>query len=80
MKREDLRVTKLPNGVVVASIENNSPITRVSAIVNVGARHEKHDTLGAAHVIRAASNLVRLLLYCTYDHGLDTSVLLSVLG
>jgi len=54
---EPLRVTKLPNGLVVASIENHSPVTRVSAVVNVGARDEAPGQQGAAHALRVYSGL-----------------------
>ncbi len=58
LKKEDVQITKLPNGIVVASIETNNPITRLSAVVNVGARNEDYDSLGATHVIRSGCNLV----------------------
>ncbi len=69
LKKEDLKVTKLPNGVVVASIENNSPITKLLAVVNAGSRNEENDTLGASHVLRAASNLVSM---STRANGVDS--------
>lgn len=59
LQREPLRVTKLPNGIVVATLENYSPVSRVSAVVNAGARHETNDTQGASHGLRVYSSLVR---------------------
>ncbi|XP_074648047.1 cytochrome b-c1 complex subunit 2, mitochondrial-like [Tubulanus polymorphus] len=51
------KVSQLPNGAVVASVENYSPITRLSVIYKAGARYEHHHALGASHCIRIASNL-----------------------
>lgn len=54
---QDVKVTRLPNGVIVASLENYSPISRVAVLYNAGSRHETSDNLGITHYIRAASNL-----------------------
>lgn len=54
---QEVKVTRLPNGVVVASLENYSPISRVSVLYNAGSRHESADNQGITHYIRAASNL-----------------------
>jgi len=51
------KVTRLPNGVVVASYENYSPLARVSVLYHAGSRHEPADQLGITHCIRAAANL-----------------------
>jgi len=55
--REPLRVTKLENGTVVASIENHSPVTRIAAVVNAGSRDEAAGQQGVAHALRAFSSL-----------------------
>lgn len=73
LQREALKVTKLSNGIVVATLENYSPVSRVSAVVNAGARHETNDTQGAAHGLRVYSslstkNFTRLGLSRTLDH------------
>jgi ubiquinol-cytochrome c reductase core subunit 2 len=54
---QDVKVTRLPNGVVVASLENYSPLSRVAVLYNAGSRHESAENLGITHCIRAASNL-----------------------
>ena len=53
-------MTRLPNGILVASIENHGPVSHVSAVVNAGARHESADQRGVAHALRVYSNLVEL--------------------
>jgi len=53
---QEAKVTRLPNGVVVASLENFSPLSRVSVLYHAGARHESADNLGVTHFLRAASN------------------------
>uniref|UniRef100_A0A8C6TQ50 Ubiquinol-cytochrome c reductase core protein 2a n=1 Tax=Neogobius melanostomus TaxID=47308 RepID=A0A8C6TQ50_9GOBI len=50
-------VSKLPNGLVIASLENYSPISSVGLFVKAGSRHETVDSPGVAHVLRLASNL-----------------------
>jgi len=53
-----LQVTKLPNGIPVASLENFSPLCRVAVVYNAGPRYEPIDKLGLTHCLRMASNLV----------------------
>ena len=57
LPREPLRVTKLDNGIVVASVENHSPVTRIAAVVNVGSRDESHSEAGSAHALCVYSSL-----------------------
>jgi ubiquinol-cytochrome c reductase core subunit 2 len=57
LPREPVRLTRLENGIVVASLENHSPVTRVAAVFNAGARDETHAELGAAHALRVYSSL-----------------------
>jgi ubiquinol-cytochrome c reductase core subunit 2 len=48
----------MPSGVVVATLENYSPISRVSFCYNAGAKYETGKTRGVTHVLRnAAGNL-----------------------
>jgi len=56
-------VSKLPNGVTVASLENNSPLSRVAVIYYAGPRYEPLDKLGITHCLRVASNLVSFSLF-----------------
>lgn len=51
------KLTKLPNGVTVASIENYSPVSRIALIANAGSRFEDGDNLGVTHCLRLASGL-----------------------
>ncbi|CAF0830809.1 unnamed protein product [Brachionus calyciflorus] len=57
LPKEPIRVTKLENGVVVASLENHSPVSRIAAVVNTGSRDETQEQLGASHALRIFSNL-----------------------
>lgn len=49
--------TKLPNGLTIIAVENNSPISRIGVVVRAGARFEKIDQLGVTHAIRNAAGL-----------------------
>ena len=53
-----MQVTKLPNGLVVASMENNSPVFRVAAVVQAGAKYEPYESRGVTTLLRVFSNLV----------------------
>jgi len=53
-----LQVSKLPNGVPIASLENYSPVCRVAVVFNAGPRYEPIDNLGLTHCLRVACNLV----------------------
>ncbi|NXM75339.1 QCR2 protein, partial [Serilophus lunatus] len=54
---EDLEITKLPNGLVIASLENFSPASRIGVFIKTGSRYETTSNLGTAHLLRLASNL-----------------------
>ncbi|XP_073447151.1 cytochrome b-c1 complex subunit 2, mitochondrial [Aquarana catesbeiana] len=54
---EELEITKLPNGLVVASLENYSPSSRIGVFIKAGSRYESANNLGVNHVLRLASNL-----------------------
>lgn len=57
LPKESVRVTKLDNGIVVASLENHSPVSRVAAVLNTGSRDETQEQSGALHALRVYSNL-----------------------
>ena len=57
-RRRSAQVTKLSNGLVVASMENNSPVFRVAAVVQAGAKHEPYESRGVTTLLRVFSNLV----------------------
>ena len=53
-----LQVSKLPNGAVVASVDNGTALSRIAIAYNAGARHETHDNLGVTHFLRNIADLV----------------------
>ncbi|XP_033097464.1 cytochrome b-c1 complex subunit 2, mitochondrial-like [Anneissia japonica] len=54
---QDAQVSKLANGLTVASLENYSPVSRIGIIVNAGSRYETTKNLGVTHCLRAFANL-----------------------
>lgn len=52
------QVTKLPSGLVIASLENYSPASRIGVLVRAGSRYEAIDNLGVTHMLRLAASLV----------------------
>ncbi|NP_001080401.1 ubiquinol-cytochrome c reductase core protein 2 S homeolog [Xenopus laevis] len=54
---EELQITKLPSGLVIASIENYSPSSKIGVFVRAGSRYENAGNLGVNHVLRLASSL-----------------------
>lgn len=52
------QVSKLPNGLVIASLENCSPLSSVGVFVKAGSRYETVENQGVSHVLRLAANLV----------------------
>uniref|UniRef100_A0A8P4KU72 Ubiquinol-cytochrome c reductase core protein 2a n=1 Tax=Dicentrarchus labrax TaxID=13489 RepID=A0A8P4KU72_DICLA len=48
----------LPNGLVIASLENYSPVSSVGVFVKAGSRYETVENQGVSHVLRLAANLV----------------------
>ncbi|XP_059203121.1 cytochrome b-c1 complex subunit 2, mitochondrial [Centropristis striata] len=54
---QNVQVSKLPNGLVIASLENNSPLSRVGVFVKAGSRYEGLENQGVSHVLRLAANL-----------------------
>lgn len=53
----EVKTTVLPNKVVVASAENESPLARVSILFRAGSRNESGESLGATHMLRVAAGL-----------------------
>lgn len=45
----------------MASLDNYSPVSKVSVVVNAGARYEIVDNLGITHCLRTFANLVSSL-------------------
>uniref|UniRef100_A0A8C1NDR2 Cytochrome b-c1 complex subunit 2, mitochondrial-like n=2 Tax=Cyprinus carpio TaxID=7962 RepID=A0A8C1NDR2_CYPCA len=50
-------VSKLPSGLLVASLENYSPVSKIGLFVKAGSRFETAENLGVTHILRLASNL-----------------------
>ncbi|KAK2097672.1 hypothetical protein P7K49_023123 [Saguinus oedipus] len=49
--------TKLPNGLVIASLENYAPVSRIGLFIKAGSRYENSNNLGTTHLLRLASGL-----------------------
>ncbi|ESP04063.1 hypothetical protein LOTGIDRAFT_156673 [Lottia gigantea] len=47
-----IQVTKLSNGLLVASVENNASVSRVTVAAKAGARYEDGNQLGLTHFLR----------------------------
>lgn len=60
------QVSKLPSGLVIASLENHSPSSKIGVFVNAGCRYETPDNQGVTHLLRLASSLV----WCSVRSGL----------
>ncbi|MBN3286716.1 QCR2 protein, partial [Polyodon spathula] len=54
---QDPQITKLPNGLVIASLENYSPSSKIGLFVRAGSRYENVGNLGVTHLLRLAANL-----------------------
>lgn len=54
---QNVQVSKLPNGLVIASLENYSPMSSIGVFVKAGSRYESVENLGVSHVLRLAANL-----------------------
>uniref|UniRef100_A0A8C1C1P4 Ubiquinol-cytochrome c reductase core protein 2a n=1 Tax=Cyprinus carpio carpio TaxID=630221 RepID=A0A8C1C1P4_CYPCA len=49
--------TRLGDGLLVASLENYSPVSKIGVFVKAGSRYETAENLGVTHILRLASNL-----------------------
>ncbi|KAM7371024.1 hypothetical protein PAMP_010526 [Pampus punctatissimus] len=54
---QDVQVTKLPSGLVIASLENYSPASKIGVFIKAGCRYETPDNQGVTHLLRLASSL-----------------------
>jgi len=57
LPREPLKTTSLENGVLVASVENQSPLSRVAIAVRAGSRYESAENRGVTHLLRSVAGL-----------------------
>lgn len=55
--REPVKTTTLSNGIVVASIETNAPLSRVGIAFKAGTRNEPAGKEGLVHLLRMTSSL-----------------------
>jgi len=51
------RITRLKNGILVATVENSSPVCHLGVLYNAGSRYEGRANEGVTHCIRSAANL-----------------------
>lgn len=71
-----LQVSKLPNGLVIASLENYSPLSSVSVLVKAGSRYETVENQGVSHVLRLAANLVIILRLVVLFENTDQNIII----
>uniref|UniRef100_A0A7N8Y676 Ubiquinol-cytochrome c reductase core protein 2b n=1 Tax=Mastacembelus armatus TaxID=205130 RepID=A0A7N8Y676_9TELE len=57
LQPQDVQVTRLPNGLVIASLENYSPASKIGVFAKAGCRYETPENQGVTHLLRLASNL-----------------------
>lgn len=65
LPRENAKVTKLPNGLVVVSLEDGAPVSSVSVFIRAGSRFEPAGKQGLTHLLRT----------CAYQSTKDRSAL-----
>ncbi|KAL7979201.1 hypothetical protein Chor_015225 [Crotalus horridus] len=54
---EDLEITKLSSGLMIASLENYCPVSSIGLFIKAGSRYETSSNLGTSHLLRLASSL-----------------------
>ncbi|XP_019939175.2 cytochrome b-c1 complex subunit 2, mitochondrial isoform X2 [Paralichthys olivaceus] len=54
---QEVQVTKLSSGLVIASLENYSPASKIGVVVKAGCRYETPENRGVTHLLRLASSL-----------------------
>jgi len=57
IESEPLKVSSLANGLTVASVDENSPVTTLGVVVKAGSSNESYDNAGASHVLRVVSGM-----------------------
>uniref|UniRef100_A0A673J5P3 Cytochrome b-c1 complex subunit 2, mitochondrial-like n=1 Tax=Sinocyclocheilus rhinocerous TaxID=307959 RepID=A0A673J5P3_9TELE len=71
---QEVQVTKLPSGLVIASLENYSPASRIGVLVRAGSRYETMDNLGVTHLLRLAASLVYIHHDSVFDRCIASDV------
>eukprot|EP00062_Callorhinchus_milii_P009050 gi/632952420/ref/XP_007891841.1/ PREDICTED: cytochrome b-c1 complex subunit 2, mitochondrial isoform X2 [Callorhinchus milii] len=54
---QEFQVSKLPSGLVIASLENYSPTSKIGVFIKAGSRYENAGNLGITHALRLAANM-----------------------
>ncbi|KAG8145628.1 putative Cytochrome b-c1 complex subunit 2 protein [Naja naja] len=54
---EELEITKLSSGLVIASLENYCPVSSIGLFIKAGSRYETSSNLGTSHLLRLATSL-----------------------
>ena len=62
----------------MASAENNSPVFRVAAVVQAGAKYEPYESRGVTTLLRVFSNLVIIVIVEILFDGLFRARNMSV--
>ncbi|XP_013786630.1 cytochrome b-c1 complex subunit 2, mitochondrial-like [Limulus polyphemus] len=57
LSKQDAKTTTLSNGLIVASVENYSPVTRLGVFVKAGPRYESSENTGITHCLRNSAGL-----------------------
>jgi len=56
-KAEALKVSTLKNGVTVASVDSQGPVTSLGVVVRAGPRFEGYENAGVSHMLRISAGL-----------------------
>ncbi|MFT7817685.1 cytochrome b-c1 complex subunit 2, mitochondrial isoform X2 [Arapaima gigas] len=54
---QEVQISKLPSGLVITSLENYSPFSKIGVFVKAGSRYEGPEQLGITHLLRLAASL-----------------------
>ena len=71
-------MSKLSNGLTVASVENHSPISRIGLLVNAGSRYESTANQGISHCLRSYAHLVSNKIVPTSSWTFSTNIMLCM--
>uniref|UniRef100_A0A2K6BEC6 Peptidase M16 N-terminal domain-containing protein n=1 Tax=Macaca nemestrina TaxID=9545 RepID=A0A2K6BEC6_MACNE len=71
---QDLEFTKLPNGLVIASMENYAPLSRILLFIKAGSRYEDSNNLRTTHLLQLASSLTtQVASFFKITHGIEAT-------
>uniref|UniRef100_A0A671TUA6 Ubiquinol-cytochrome c reductase core protein 2b n=1 Tax=Sparus aurata TaxID=8175 RepID=A0A671TUA6_SPAAU len=66
---QDVQVTRLPSGLVIASLENYSPASKIGVFIKAGCRYETPDNQGVTHLLRLVLDLTLVFLRIPCIHA-----------